>query len=38
MEFACAVEHENILALQFHPEKSGEKGMRLLNMWKEEIK
>jgi glutamine amidotransferase len=38
MEFACAVEHENILALQFHPEKSGEKGMRLLSMWKEEIK
>ncbi len=30
MEFAAAVHKENVWATQFHPEKSGPKGLRLL--------
>jgi imidazole glycerol phosphate synthase glutamine amidotransferase subunit len=29
-EFAAVIEHQNIYAVQFHPEKSGEPGARLL--------
>jgi glutamine amidotransferase len=30
IEFASAIEKENIIAFQFHPEKSGEYGLALL--------
>lgn len=31
--FAAAVQHENVLLTQFHPEKSGEAGLALLRGW-----
>ena len=31
--FCAALRHENISAFQFHPEKSGEYGQRLLHEW-----
>lgn len=33
MPFACAVSKDHILATQFHPEKSGEVGLSILNRW-----
>ena len=32
-EFTSALQHENITAVQFHPEKSGEYGLKLLEQW-----
>ena len=31
--FASAVEKDNIMACQFHPEKSGDDGIELLRKW-----
>jgi len=33
IEYASAVACDNILATQFHPEKSGEAGLAILNRW-----
>lgn len=30
-DFVCALEHQNLFAAQFHPEKSGETGLKVLN-------
>ena len=34
-DFAAAIEHENIFAFQFHPEKSGKIGYGFLKKWLE---
>jgi len=34
-EFACAVQKKNITAVQFHPEKSGDWGLSMLERWVE---
>ncbi len=33
IEYACAVSRGNVLAMQFHPEKSGEVGLSIFNRW-----
>jgi imidazole glycerol phosphate synthase glutamine amidotransferase subunit len=33
VEFVSAVSHKNVAAFQFHPEKSGEVGLRILNQY-----
>ena len=33
IEYCCSVKRENVFACQFHPEKSGEAGLAILNRW-----
>jgi len=35
IDYACAVQRGNLLATQFHPEKSGIYGLELLKRWLE---
>ncbi|MBQ0012664.1 MAG: imidazole glycerol phosphate synthase subunit HisH [Clostridiales bacterium] len=33
IEYCCSVRRDNVLACQFHPEKSGEAGLAILQRW-----
>ena len=35
--FCSALSHENVFAAQFHPEKSGQKGLKLYKQIKQQI-
>ena len=36
--FSAAVERDHVAAVQFHPEKSGDTGLRILNNWFSQVK
>jgi glutamine amidotransferase len=38
LDFASSLEYENVVGLQFHPEKSQEVGLRILSNFKEKYK
>ncbi|MCR5592579.1 MAG: imidazole glycerol phosphate synthase subunit HisH [Saccharofermentans sp.] len=38
IKYVCALEHGNIFATQFHPEKSGEAGLQILERFARRIK
>jgi glutamine amidotransferase len=38
VDLACVVSKENVHAVQFHPEKSSKKGLRLLENFVEMVK
>ena len=38
IEFCSAFQKENVIGLQFHPEKSGKNGLQLLSNFKNMIK
>jgi len=38
IEYCCSVKRNNVFACQFHPEKSGEVGLRILDRWAAQTK
>ena len=36
--FSAAVERNHVSAVQFHPEKSGDAGLRILENWRRNVK